>query len=184
MERLTVILIVITIFLIGCAGENSSKNEISSSTKTNPTEQTMPDDMPSNFGFSVSFGYGMKGNINTYDGTVTKDLIEDGTVTADIALTDEEMVEIYEKMKEINITNPKQFVPEPKDGQMCEQIPYEEDKWEITFDNKTVSHIISGKHCEPTEDAKQFFKLRNFAFSKIKNKDEYHELPKAKGGYE
>lgn len=183
MDRLTVLLIVIAIVLIGCTG-GSPKNETSSPTKTNPTARTMPDDMPDDFGFSVSFGYGKKDEINTFNGTVTKDLIDDGTITVDIALTDAEMLEIYEKMKEIGGTNPKQFTPEPMDGEMCQQEPHEEDKWKIIFGGETINHNISGKYCEPTEDASHFFALRNLVFSKIKNKDEYIELPEPNGGYD
>ena len=182
-ERLTILFIVIALILIGCK-EDLSNNEGSSSIETRSTAQTMPENMPKDFGFSVSFGFGKKNEINTFKDTVTKDLIEDGTKTVDIALTDEEMLEIYEKMKEIDITNTKQFIPEPVNGEMCEQEPYEEDEWKITLDGETISHYISGAYCEPTKDARQFLELRNFVFNKIENKDEYLKLPKSKGGYE
>lgn len=167
LDRLTLFLIVVTTPLIGCSGGNSQKNETSPSTKTDPTEQIIMPVMPDDFGFFVSFGYGMKDTINTFD----------GTVTADISLTDEEMLDVYEQMKEITVTEQKQFVPEPIDGEMCIQSPHEDDKWKITFDGEMIRHNISGEHCEPTEDTEQFIKLRNFVFSKIRRKDEYHELP-------
>lgn len=173
----------LAIILIACA-ETSPKNEPPSSSKTNLTARTMPNDMPDDFGFSVSFGYGMKDEINSFNGTVTKDLIADGTVTVVLVLTDAEMLEVYKKMKEIGVTNPKQFTPKPIIGESCEQEPYEEDVWKITFVGETIEHHISGKYCEPTEDAKQFYALRNFVFSKMKNKDEYIELPEASGGYD
>lgn len=174
---------VLAIILVACT-ETTSENEPSSSNKANSSSQTMPDDMPDDFGFSVSFGYGMKDEINTFNGTVTKDLIADGTVTVDLVLTDAEMLEVYKKMKEIGVTNPKQFTPKPIIGESCEQEPYEEDEWKIVIDGETIEHHISGKYCEPTEDAKQFYALRNFVFSKMKNKDEYIELPEASGGYD
>src|SRR5699024_5424399 len=97
MNRLTVLLIVITIVLIGCI-EGSPKNETLFPPKDHPTARTMPDEMPGDFGFSISFGYGKRNEINTFNGRVTKDLIEDETITVDMALTDAEMLEVYEKM--------------------------------------------------------------------------------------
>lgn|SRR5690625_36022 len=181
MNKLIVLLIAIV--LIGCTG-GSPKDKILSPTKDNSISETMPDEMPDDFGFSVSFGYDKRNEINTFNSTVTKDLIDDGTITVDIELTNAEMLEVYEKMKGIDVTGSKQFIPEPVGGEMCQQDPYEEDKWKITFDGETINHYISGEYCEPTEDARQFFELRNFLFGKIKNRDEYQELPESSGGYD
>ena len=179
MKKFAALLMMLAIILVACT-DTTSKNEPSPSSKTNLSSSTMPDD----FGFSVSFGYGKKDEINTFNGTVTKDLIADGIVTIDLVLSDAEMLKVYEKMKEINVMNSKQFTPKPIIGERCEQEPYEEDEWKIIMDGKTVEHHISGKYCEPTEDTRQFYALRNFVFSKIKNKDEYIELPEASGGYD
>jgi len=170
--------------ILGACTETTSENEPSSSSKTHPSNQTMPDEMPDDFGFSVSFGYGKKNEINTFKGTVTKDLIDDGIATIDLVLSDAELLEVYEKMKEIEVMQPKKFNPKPMTGESCEQEPYEEDEWEIMIDGETIEHYISGKYCEPTEDAKQFHALRNFVYNKIKNKDDYRELPEASGGYD
>ena len=146
--------------------------------------QTMPEVMPEDFGFSVRFGVGKNNEINTFKGTVTKDLISDGTAKANISLTDEEMALIYEQMKQNRITEEKKLIPEPVNGSICMIEPYEEDEWEIMLDGETITQSISGRYCDPTNDAKQLLALRDFVFSKIKSKEEYINLPDANGGYE
>lgn len=77
----------------------------------NFSSASMPENMPDDFDFSITFGYDKKNEINTYDGTVTKDLIMDGTATADITFTIEEKQKIYNMMREINITATKKLTP-------------------------------------------------------------------------
>ena len=145
---------------------------------------SMPEDMPDDFNFSIQFGVGKNNEINTSEGTVTKDLIEDGTATTEIALTEEEMETIYEEMKEINIVETKEFEPEPVNGTMCSTQPHEEDEWEIIIDGETITHSVSGAYCDPTNDTKQLIGLRDYIFSIVRGKEAYKELPNAKGGYE
>ena len=113
-----------------------------------------------------------KNEINTFKGTVTKDLITDGTATTELILTEEEMKDIFRKMQEINIAETKEFTPKPINGTVCMQEPYAEDAWKIRINGKTITHDISGQYCEPTNDAKQLIELRNYVFNIIKSKDE------------
>lgn len=143
-----------------------------------------PQEMPSDFNFSLQFGIQKKNEINTFEGMLTKDLIADGVATGDLILTEEEMEDIYERMREIKIAEPKDFTPEPVNGEVCTQEPYEEDEWNIVINGETITHSISGSFCEPTADAKQFIELRNEVVNQIKRKVEYKSLPKSRGGYE
>ncbi|CAM3064137.1 membrane lipoprotein lipid attachment site-containing protein [Filibacter tadaridae] len=171
--------------LSACNQLNKDSNEVdvSRSNETGSTVQAMPEDMPNDFGFSIQFGVGKNNEINTFKGTVTKDLITDGTATADVTLTDEEMDGVYEKMKEINIVETKKFTPKPINGTICTQEPYEEDEWKITINGENITQTVSGAYCEPTDDAKQLLELRNYVFSIIRSKEQYIELPESKGGY-
>ncbi len=183
MKRFLLLFIVIGLMLAGCS-KNSTTQGDSPSNEPDSTIQAMPKAMPNDFGFSVLFGIGKKNEINTFNETVTKDLIEDGTTTVDIALTEEEMNEVYERMKEINIKETKELVPKPINDSICSQEPYEEDEWKITINGETITHSVSGTYCEPTDDAKQLLELRKFVFSKIKSKEQYIGLPGSKGGYD
>ena len=164
--------------LVGCQ-TNGDEVVVHSSGNTGTVEK-MPEIMPNDFNFSVSFGIGKKNEINTFNGTVTKDLITDGTKTISLMFSKEEMQAIYEKMKEIKIHEPKEFIP--KKG--CHKEPFEEDEWTIQIRGKTITLSISWEYCDQTEDATKFLNLRNYIFNLVKSKDAYKSLPNPSGGYE
>ncbi|MCM3709551.1 hypothetical protein [Sporosarcina luteola] len=141
----------------------------------------MPQDIPEDFGFAIQYGAGKKHEINTFTSTFTKDLITAGTVTTDMTFTEEEMEFIYAKMKEINIADTKQLIPEPIG---CTMEPYGEDEWVILINKETIRQTVSETYCEPTQEAQQLIDLRETIFDLIKKKDSYKELPEAVGGYE
>lgn len=188
MKKLSIILFLLflSIGLLGCqhSGKKEEVNNATSKNATNSPAQNIPKDTPSDFDFSIKFGVQKNNEINTFEGTVTKDLIADGTATTELILTEEEMKDVYVKMQEINIAETKEFSPEPIDGTICVQEPYGEDEWEIIINGETITHLIPGKYCEPTNDAKQLIELRNYVFHIIKSKDEYKSLPESTGGYE
>ncbi|WYT59311.1 hypothetical protein MHH28_09860 [Paenibacillus sp. FSL K6-1217] len=143
----------------------------------------MPEEMPADFDFLVRYWYGevTKNEINTYENTVVKDLIVNGTATADITLTEDEMRSIYERMRDIRIMGKLELVPLK---QSCAVVPYEEDSWRITVNGFTRNESWSGENCELTEDAEQLRELRTFIAEIVAGKEEYQALPEAEGGYE
>jgi len=141
----------------------------------------MPREMPNDFDFSVRFGVLCRNEINTFTDTVTKDLIADGTATAQLTFTANELARIYQKMREINILAPKQLVPEQT---TCTQTPHGEDRWEIRVNGKIKTIFWSGMYCETTRDARQLIALRNDIFNIVKTKEAYRKLPEPVGGYE
>lgn len=167
--------ILLSIVLLGC---QQSDLDTSSNTANWPSE------MPNDFNFSVQFGYGKKNEINTFNQTITKDLIVDGTVTTSISLTEEEMKDIYEEMNKLDLEKPKEFIPKPVNGTVCQREPHEDDEWNITINNENFTFNIPGQYCEPSEDAKQLLELRNYVFGIVKTKAEYQSLPEPSGGYE
>ena len=185
MKKLSLILSLIffSIGLWGCQ-QSDKKEEINNENLNIVANSTTPKDMPSDFDFSIQFGVQKKNEIDTFKSTVTKDLIVEGTATTELILTEEEMKDIYNKMREINIVETKEFTPKALFGTVCTMEPYEEDEWKILINGETITHLISGEYCEPTNDAKQLIELRNYVFNIIKSKGEYQSLPEAKGGYE
>ncbi|GAB2671768.1 hypothetical protein ACFQWB_13315 [Paenibacillus thermoaerophilus] len=142
---------------------------------------SLPEKMPPDFAFSLEFGINGRNAVNTFDHTVTKDLIAGGVVTANIALTTEELEQIYERMRKINIADSKKLIPDRK---TCLQTPHGTDKWNIRINGNTITHQWSGEYCNPTPDALQLGELRDFVFELVKAKDEYKRLPEATGGYD
>ncbi|MCM3627531.1 hypothetical protein M3194_09140 [Paenibacillus glycanilyticus] len=167
MIRILVVISVAFLFLAGCSQEK---------------EIQMPERMPEDFNFSVSFGYGdiNKNEINTYNDTVTKDLITKGTATADLTFSDDELQTIYNKMKGINIMGEKQF-PVQKS---CSQTPSNIDSWKVTVNGETKSLAWTNEYCDMTKDAEQLKELRAYIWHLVESKDNYKALPAAVGGYD
>lgn len=143
-------------------------------------QNKMPETMPADFAFSIKFGITSKNEINTFTGTVTKDLVAKGTATTTIAFTKEEMEEIYEKMREFNVLEPKKLIPLVKRG---EKTPYSEDFWSIRLNGQTIDFYWTDRYIGTTRDGEELSQLREFIFEIVKNKEEYKKLPEAEGGY-
>ncbi|MFC5652311.1 hypothetical protein ACFPYJ_25005 [Paenibacillus solisilvae] len=188
MKRFIPIAAVLLLLMTGCAAETGSK-ESAGAEQSIPsiTEQpnSMPEEMPDQFDFLVRFGYGevTKNEVNTYEDTVTKDLVVKGTATADITLTMDEMRSIYKKMREINIMADKELVPAPK-VDVCHVTPYSVDSWKITINDETKTFTWSGENCEPTDDAKDLLELRTYIQHLVAGKEAYKALPEPEGGYD
>jgi len=170
MKRLCSLLFVLLFIITGCGTETKQQNK-------------MPKVLPEDFDFMVSFGYGevTKNEINTYQDTVVKDLIMNGSATVNITFTMEEMRSIYEKMRVINIMGTKELLPT---NQNCSQVPYNKDSWKISVDGETKNLTWSDKNCDVTSDAQQLLELRTFIQNIVAGKDAYKELPQAEGGYD
>ncbi|WP_336771914.1 hypothetical protein [Paenibacillus sp. MMO-58] len=168
MIRILVILSVAFAFIAGC-GKETHKLQ-------------MPEDMPEDFRFSVSFGYGedYKNEINTYNGTVTKDLVTKGTASAALAFSTDELQSIYGKMKDIAILEEKQF---PQKGN-CSQTPSSTDSWKITGNGEMKTLSWTNEYCDMTKDAKDLLDLRSYIQKILEGKYAYKALPAAEGGYD
>jgi hypothetical protein len=157
--------------------------DMTSDAGTNLPVNQMPEEMPVDFDFLVSYGYGEvnKNEINTYKDSVTKDLIMNGTAAAGIAFSGDEMRSIYDRMREMNIMGSLELVPATLS---CSAIPYQEDNWQITADGVTRNLTWSDENCELTDDANQLLELRNFIKDIVAGKDAYKALPESEGGYD
>jgi hypothetical protein len=162
--RFLTLFLVLIIFLVSC----------------NQQANTMPEKMPDDFNFSVRYGITSKNEINTFESTVTKDLVTNGTITTDSKLSANEMINIYNQMREINILKDSKLVSDSN----CRRTPYSEDQWKINMNGKITSFKWSNENCVITEEAKNLEDLREFVLNIVKNKTEYKRLPEAAGGYD
>jgi hypothetical protein len=168
MIRIIAIISVAFMFLAGCSHETQKVQ--------------MPNKMPEDFNFTVSFGYGdvNKNEVNTYNDTVTKDLITKGTATTNLSLSNEELQTIYSKMKDIDIMAEKQL---PVRGS-CSQTPSNTDSWKITINGETTTLTWTNEYCGMTKDAEQLRELRTSIWKIVEGKAAYKALPAAEGGYD
>ncbi|SFS77395.1 hypothetical protein SAMN05428962_2782 [Paenibacillus sp. BC26] len=188
-KRLISMLIVLQLITTACDSKTNSALNSNIKHKNNDVgvqQNKMPNEMPDDFNFLVRFGLGesRKNEINTYNNTVTKDLIIHGTATAKVAFTMEEKRNIYEKMREINIMGTKELIPSLPTDQSCDKTPYNEDSWQISVNGETKTLVWSDKNCEVTIDAKQLLELRTIIRKLVIVKEAYKELPEAEGGYD
>lgn len=142
----------------------------------------MPNEMPEDFNFSVSFGYGEvnKNEINTYEHTVTKDLIMNGAAKAKVAFSEEEIQGIYDKMKAINVMDMDE-IPQQAG---CSQKPSSTDRWSITMNGQTKTLSWTDEDCKVSEEEQQLWDLRIYIQQIVDGKDAYKALPEAVGGYD
>lgn len=178
MKGILCTLLLLLLVITGCSdNENNTKL---AKTVTQGTE--MPLEKPLDFNFMVSFGYGevTKNVIDTYTGTVTKDLIIKGSATANIIFTTGELSEIYDKMKTINIMGPKELIKESG----CFKTPSNEDKWKVTVNGETKNFSWTDQNCGMTEDANQLLELRIYIQHMVEGREAYTSLPEVEGGYD
>lgn len=185
------------LILTGCSAQPKSVDkEVTASPKTATSQETppaqteapvhhpiiMPDTMPEDFDFMVSYGYGdvTKNIIDTYSGTVTKDLIMKGSATADLTFTSEELKSIYNKMKEIDIMAEKDLTSEIG----CSRIPSNTDTWKVTVNGESTSFSWTDANCTTNKEANQLLQLRQYIQHLVALKEAYQALPEAEGGYD
>ncbi|WP_245995794.1 hypothetical protein [Paenibacillus taihuensis] len=183
MLKIQIALLAVILVLTGCGERAGSELKPRADDKTE--RWVMSDTMPSEFDFSVKFGYGEvnKNEVNTYTDTVTKDLIVKGTATANLALSADEMANIYAKMKAIEIMN-IDIEPYKPGASTCEQTPYGEDTWKITIDGATRELTWTDRHCTVSNDAEKLKQLRVDIMKIVAAREEYKALPAAEGGYD
>jgi hypothetical protein len=153
------------IFVIaGCSNEISVK----------PSE-----DMPDDFNFSLTYGSYGKQKIDTFKDVVVKDLVEDGTIEANIALSDEEMKQIYNEMMKINVMG-ELDLDEDKE---CHSEPPSLSIWNIQMGGRTKSFNYQS-YCEYPKDVLNLLKLEEYIHNIVSSKAEYKALPESRGFYQ
>lgn len=135
--------------------------------------------MPEEFHFSLTYGTYGKQKIDTFQDIVVKDLVEDGTIEANISLTSDEKQAIYDEMMKIGVMNELEL--EKEEG--CETEPPSISQWYIQMNGETKSFSYMS-FCDYTEDALALVKLEDYIHKVVSSKEEYRDLPESNGYYE
>lgn len=144
------------------------------------TADTMPEEMPADFDFRVSYGVNGTNKIDTFIDLVVKDLVEDGIAEADIALSDQEMEAIYLKMAEFNVMGELDL----EEDTQCSVEPSSQTAWMISA-NGEVKEFGFGSYCDGfPEDVQKLVALEEFVRNMVSSKEAYKALPEATGAYE
>jgi hypothetical protein len=126
------------------------------------------------------YGVGAKNELNTFEGTYTKDLVIDNTVTTRLILSHEELRQIQQKLSDIGFFDYPETFPLNDERWVTPQVDYY-----IKVQNgstvKEVSWNDNSKIDSTTEDS--LGQLASFIIRIMEQKIEYKMLPPAKGGY-
>ncbi len=146
------------------------------------TTQTLRE---SNFNLVFKYGVGARNELDTFNGTFTKDMISDPSITVNLYLSEEEMDSIYQKMVEIDFFDyPDEFsIPIPPDGKIGIVTPYNSYYFKVEYDSKIKELWWEDEITNENVEADKLRELINLIWDIIKSKDEYKELPEPTGGY-
>jgi hypothetical protein len=144
--------------------------------------------------FDIRFSYWIlpeQQNIyDTYEGTLQKDLVTNGTATADLFESNERLDEIYKKISELELYAISQDMTSENlttTDQMFYVTPCTE--YEIKFTIDGVEYTVTGddtasNYIRQNRDADHFWQFKEFMQDLYRSSDEYQNLPKAEGAYD
>ncbi len=145
----------------------------------------MPDEKPQDFAFILKYGIGAHNELNTIEGTFTKDLILSGTTTIPLELSNDELNMIYNEMCKINIKSyPEEFRPDYDSAVKRWVTPCETYELLITYNGKEHQIVWVDSSLSEKTEAKNLRDLISLIISIIENKEEVKKLPEPKGGYQ
>jgi hypothetical protein len=136
------------------------------------------DSSKNSINIDFKFGVTARNELNTFDGTFTKDLIYDGTIKTRLILSQQELTQIKTKLLDMGFFDyPSSFqsqgIISPRDNYVL--------KVQIGSDIKEVSWY-SDSNLDSKTDA-DLNELYNLVTGIINEKLEYKLLPAANGGY-
>ncbi len=178
------LLIAIT-FIILLAGTMSCGRYIPESSTPPGGAPTSSTPAPSGIDLIFKYGITARNTLDTFQGTFTKDMIMDPAITIELALSEEEMDSIYQKMVEIDFFNyPDKFSVDVPEGEIKTEVaPYSTYFFRVEYDGKTKELLWHDKITNSDEKADKLKELISLIRNIIESKEEYKALPEPSGGY-
>jgi hypothetical protein len=138
--------------------------------------------------FNLIFKYGVtaRNELNTFEGTYTKDMVMDPSITINLSLTEAELDRIYQKMLEIDFFDyPDEFsVPVEEGGLVTIRTPYSSYYFKVEYDSTVKELRWEDEIMNPNDKANELRELIQLIRDIVESKEEYKELPKPTSGYE
>jgi hypothetical protein len=146
---------------------------------------TAPEPGESNFNLIFRYGIGANNELNTFDGTYTKDMILDPSITVNLSLSEEELESIYQKMVEIDFFGyPDEFsVSVPPGETAWTRTPHSSYYFKVEHESKIKELWWKDEIRNNDEKADKLRGLTKLISDIIESKEEYKELPPPRGGY-
>jgi hypothetical protein len=129
---------------------------------------------------TFKYGVGARNELNTFEGTYTKDLILDDNVTTRMTLSQEELSQIQQKIAEMDLFSFPDNFPLNPSGFVTPQMDYY-----IKVQNGTQIKEItwSNNSLMESNTKNSLDQLVSFLRNMIEQKPEYKALPPPRGGY-
>jgi hypothetical protein len=181
MPKPFIIAVVSLILMTALAGCNSES--------TDP-ESTTLGQMPSDFNFALDYGIGGKNNVDTYNGTFTKDLVINGTETIQFVIPADKMQEIYTAFMEYKIPDlPDNINAHVSiEEEMLHIIPANNYAFSYTCNNETRTIICDDggpwNTSGPSELRDRLVDFVDFVREYIHGTEEYQNMSPSEGGYD
>lgn len=139
----------------------------------------------SNLNLIFKYGVGAKNELNTFQGTYTKDMVMDPATTVNLSLSNDELARIYQKMVGIDFFGyPDNFsVSVPSGEATCAVTPHSSYYFKAQYDSKVKELWWDDNICNEDEKAEKLRELINLIIGIIESKEEYKKLPSPRGGY-
>ena len=139
----------------------------------------------SDFNLIFKYGVGAKNELNTFEETYTKDMVMDPSITVNLALSQEELDRIYQKMVEIDFFSyPDKFSVSILPGEVIGMvIPFSSYYFKVEHNSKTKELWWDDEITNEDEKAKKLRELIKFIRDIVESKEEYKKLPPPRGGY-
>jgi hypothetical protein len=125
------------------------------------------------------FGTGARNELNTFHGTFTKDLCIDGTVTARLTMSQEELTSIRQKIIETDFFNCPETFP------LEEPLTFPDYSYYLMVEDGTAVKQVTWSSNSVIDSATEakLSQLADFLTNMIVEKPEYQRLPPANGAY-
>ena len=151
-----------------------------------PSDVKPRDVKPRDFNLIFKYGVTARNELNTFEGTYTKDMIMDPSITVELSLTEEELDRIYQKMLEIDFFDyPDAFsVPVAPSRLTKLRIPYISYYFKVEYNSSIKELRWEDEIQNENEEADKLRELIRLIKDIIESKEEYQKLPAPTSGYE
>jgi hypothetical protein len=129
-----------------------------------------------NFNFIFRYGVGAKNELDTFSRTYTKDMVMGASITINFELTNDELVGIYQKIKDLKLFEKSE---ESAERNMIVN-PCSSYSLKVQIDS--TQEKLSWDNCQGSISDK-FQQFTNYIIKIIESKEEYKKLPTPRGGY-
>lgn len=177
MEKKKLAAIIVAICIFAAVGGTIAYQAVSAPKVLEPKPPMVASD-PFNVIFRWGCG-GAKNELNTYNGSVTKDLIVNGTVTTTLVLSEAELDGLQQKIIEMNLFSYPDVMPQQPN--LWISTLYE---CSIQVQNGNETKEVSWDECSQHSSMLDSLKeLEQYIIGLVEQTPEYQALPEAVGAY-